>query len=141
MQCKPEVVTTRVGKVTFLREPAQAGDAVELAVDVTLLPRCTGREDQVTLLYHHQEEQAVNQPQKLLVVVVGFEVAVDDGCTQDIVVGVRKETIAEIENRLFDYFTQPVADAGARIEGVLMVALNEALCCSIVGPRQAGSVE
>ena len=141
LQREPEVVAARVGEVAFLRETAQARDAVELVVDVALRPRCIGREDQVTLLDHHQEEQPVDEPQELLVVVTGQEVAGGGGRTQGLVTRVRQETVAEVEDRLLDRLAQPLADAGAGVEGVLMVALDQALRRGVVGQRQAGDVE
>ena len=76
-------------------------------------PGRVGREDQVPLLDHHEEEQAVDEPQELLVVVTGREMAVDNGRAETVVVVVREETVTEVENRVLNRVAQPLADAGA----------------------------
>ena len=53
----------------------------------------------------------------------------------------RQETVAEIEDRLLDRFAEPLADAGTGVEGVLMVALDQAFSRGVVCQRQAGGVE
>ena len=55
--------------------------------------------------------------------------------------GVRQETVAEVEDRLLDRSAEPLADAGSRVEGVLMIALDQALRRGVVCQRQAGGVK
>ena len=79
VQREPDVVAAWVGEVPFLRETAQAGDTVELVMDVALRSRCASREDQIPLLDHHKEQQPVDEAQELLVVVTGQEIAAGGG--------------------------------------------------------------
>ena len=141
LQRKPEILAARVGEVALLREAAQAGHAVELAVNIALHPGCVRREDQVPLFDHHEEEQAVDETQELLVVVTGREIAVDNGRAETVVVGVREETVAEVKNRALNRMAQPRADAGARVERVLVVLLDQARGRRVVRQRQAGGVK
>ena len=61
-------------------------------------------------------------------VITGRLLAVGNCSPKVVVVGVREETAAEVEDRLLDCVAQPFADAGALVEGILMVALDQALC-------------
>ena len=68
-QGQPEIVAAVIGEVTVLGEQAQAVHAVVAAIDFALLAGCAGREDEIALFDHHEEEQAIDEAEKVLVVV------------------------------------------------------------------------
>ena len=74
-QRQPQVVLAPVFQIALLGKAAQTLHAVILVVDRTLPGTGLGRRDEVARLGHHQEEQAIDQAQQLLVIRVRLECA------------------------------------------------------------------
>jgi hypothetical protein len=85
-----------------------------------------GREDQIAFLDDQQEEQPVDQAQQVLVVGFRFQLAIGDGLAQFIVGGMGEKAVGEVADGLLHGLGQAFADAGAGIEGILVVALDQA---------------
>ncbi|NLE42101.1 MAG: hypothetical protein GX615_09765, partial [Lentisphaerae bacterium] len=138
---EPVVLAAGIGEIAFLGEVTQALDAVVTAVDLAL-PGCGGgREDEAALLNDHEEEEAVDQVEQVLVAGFGGERAVGNGAAKGRVGGMGQKPVAEIADGLLDGAAEAVADARAGVEGVLMVALDEAFGGGVAGDGQTGGVE
>src|SRR5258708_7667106 len=64
----PKIVASVVGEITEFGEEPQSVHAVIASVDFALRGGCAGREDQVPLFDHHEEEQAIDEAEEVLVI-------------------------------------------------------------------------
>jgi hypothetical protein len=95
-------------------------------VDIALLVAGRGRENQIAFLDDEQEEQPVDQAQQVLVVGFRFQLAIGDRLSQFIVGGMGEKAVGEVADGLLDGLGKAFADAGAGVEGILVVALDQA---------------
>ncbi len=77
------------------------------------------------------------------VLVVGFrrESPVATACAQRFVGGMGQKAVAEVADRLLDGAAQPFADARARVERILVIALDQAFGGRSLVGRQASGVQ
>lgn len=137
----PEVVVAAVGEVRAVREAADALEAVVAVVNLAFPGGDAGREDQLALLGDHEEEEAVDEAEELVVVGVGGELPRCDGLAQTVVVAVGEKAVGEAEDGAFDGGAEAIADARALVEGVLVVLLDEAGGGGGLGDGQARRVQ
>lgn len=71
----------------------------------------------------------------------GPQAACRDGLPQAVIGRVGEEAVGEGADGLFHRLAQSLADAGAGVEGILAVALDQAFRRSLVAGRQAADVE
>ena len=140
-QGQPEVVLALVGEVAFFGEAAESGDGIAAVEDFALLGRGGRRKDQVAFLDDHQEQQAIDQSQQGFVVVISGELSGGELLAERFVGGVIEESVAEAEDGMFDGGGESFADAGSGIEGILVVAFDQAFGGGVAGAGQSGSVQ
>ncbi len=138
---QPEVVMAFVGEMAFFRKAAQAIQAVVAPVDLALAGGGRGREDEITLFDHQQEKQPVDEAQQVLVVGFGRQTAFADRLTQFIIGRMGEKTVGEVANGLFHCLGEAFADARAGIEGILVIALDQAFRRGFRIGRQASDVQ
>jgi len=117
-----------------LCQTPQAAHAVMFAID-----RMRGQ--QIPLLGDHEEKQAVDQAQELLVEPGRLEFAVVGGLTQVSVVRMTEQAVGELLYGLLDPIAEPLADTATLLDGLGVPALQKARLGFLIGMRQAGAME
>lgn len=140
---EPGIVVAGIGKVGFFREAAEASERVAEVIDFAQALVGAGGVDEAAFLDDHEEEQAVDEAEEVGVEVGGEAVVrIVGGEGAEVVVGgVGEEAVAEVEDDGVDGLAEAIADAGAGIEGVLVVDLDGGLGDGILFHRQAGGVK
>src|ERR1035437_7007879 len=100
----------------MLRELPQTLHAVIEAVDIPLLLGSRGWEHEVALLNDHEEEQAIDEAQQVVVELAGAEAAIDRGIVECIVCRVIQESCAKGADGSLDCGAEAVADASAGLD-------------------------
>ena len=95
----------------------------------------------IAFLDDHQEQQAIDQSQQGFVVVISGELSGGELLAERFVGGVIEESVAEAEDGMFDGGGESFADAGSGIEGILVVAFDQAFGGGVAGAGQSGSVQ
>ena len=119
---------------------AQVGDGIVLGVDPLRLRRLT-RKQQRPFFGNHQEQQAVNQPQELAVVLRSVEAAALQPFPQFGAVGVLEKRCPQRFDRGLHAFAQSVADAPAFLDALVVVMLQQRVVRGGAVVREAGRVE
>ncbi len=139
----PVVVVAFVVEVAFFGEAAEALEAVVAVVDVAFASPGVGVEDEVAVFDDKEEEEAVNEAEELVVEGggVGGIGGTGEGFAEAGVVGMGEEAVGEGFDGVFDGAGEAFADAGAGVEGFLVVFLHPAFGGVGDAGGKAGGVE
>lgn len=140
---EPGIVVAGVGEAGFLSKTAQASEGVAKIVDVAQAFVGAGHEREATLFNDHEEEEAVDEPKQVGVKIhrEAFAGVGSSAIPQGLVRRVAQEAVGDFFDDFLHGTAQAVANAGAGVEGVLMVNLDGSLGNGVLFNRQAGGVE
>ena len=137
---EPGIAVAGIGEVGFFGEFSQAGERVAEVVDFPEALVGAGDMGEAAFLDDHEEEQAVDEAEEVGVEVRG-ELGTGGEVAEAVVGRVVEQAVGQIEDDAVDGGAEAIADAGAGVEGVLVVDFNRGLCDGVLADRQAGGVE
>ena len=132
-QAQPEVGVIRPGGLD-VEHPAQAGDAVMVAIDGI-------GADEATVFGHEQEQETVNQPEELAVELRGRKLLGFEFLAEFLVVLVGEKAVAEEFEAFLDAVAQVLAHAPALFDGLGVVSFQQTFAGVRHAAWQAGAVE
>ena len=138
-QADPEVGVV-VGLALAVGALAQPADSVVPGEDFVLV-RLAAAGEELALLGHHEEEQAVDEVEQFAVEAGSVEGVAFERFAERVVALAREQGPAERFERPLDAVAQLVADAPALFDALLVEAFERAIVGGRFGPGEAGAVE